>query len=114
MRNFKIYEKIEKFIEEEMSGWEWHDYGVNGVGTDDTDLIMADIRESLPLTVYLEKGDYFEETEYRKAYRSSHSSIEGKQGNYGVTVVSELGIDDETFLLWYEKYGVPNSLETDE
>jgi hypothetical protein len=35
MRSFEVNAKIEKFIEEELSGWKWSDYGIGGVGTDD-------------------------------------------------------------------------------
>jgi hypothetical protein len=110
MRSFEVNAKIEKFIEEELSGWKWSDYGIGGVGTDDVSAIMDDVRQSLPLTVYIEKGDFFEETEYRRAYQGWSSSLDGMQGNYGITIASELDMNEEKFLEWYEKYGEKDSM----
>jgi len=102
---FTVSEKIELFIGEELEGWEWDDYGVNGVGTDDANLIMDDIRTSTPISIFY-AGDYEDDR------KGGVGSIDSSNGN---PIASEVWFENgyKTFIQWYERYGDPGSLVED-
>ena len=101
MKTFRISAKIEEFIEHELTMWNWDSgYGVDGVKTTDVDVIIENIRESTPLTVYWDEES-----------RGNNGSLDGMDGNYGITIENELDLDEDTFAEWYRLYGDVGSLE---
>jgi len=103
MKRFTVYSKIELFISEELSNWDFSDWdGIEDSGEAHAKA-LSDIRSYAPLCLYMDSKGV--------------GSLYGRQGNYGITIANEVFLGKsveeakKVFMWWYTLYGDPDTLE---